>query len=89
MAAAEGGGVVGRCGEQESTAYNQDAGPGEATQRTPVQGNTDNRPRTGTSLVLACTRADQEREVLCTIVGVLIEKQGYGGGLPDYDYDGE
>ena len=67
--------VGGRCGEQDPAAYDQDSGPGETVQRAPAQGNAENRRRPARSVVLARTRADEEREALRIILGVV----GNGG----------
>ena len=67
-AVASGEGFRGR-GEQASPTHHQDAGLGEAIQRTHVQGCTDNRQRRVGMLVLARAPEDKEHEELLTSNG--------------------
>ena len=86
VAAGKGAGVNGRCGEQEPAAYDQEGGPGEAVQRAYVQGNADNHHRPARSMVLARTRAGEEREAVRTILGVV--GNGAGGVTLKDRHDG-
>ncbi|CAN0417322.1 unnamed protein product, partial [Laminaria digitata] len=70
LAAGESGGDCGGCGERGPSTHGQDAGPGEAIQRTPVDVCTINHQRGARSVVLARTPEDSERQELYAITGL-------------------
>ena len=59
---------------QKSTAYHEDDRPGEATQRTLTEGDTNNRLRGAMVFVLARALANAESEELRSIVGVEVSR---------------